>query len=154
MGMGLLYTTYFGFVSYFYLNNLIASVIFFCTSAALLAALYYNFVPAKIMSGDSIQYLLGGVVASGVILANMERIALVALLPFFIEFILKLRKRLNASCMGVLQKDGTLKSKYDKIYSWTHIIMKSGRYTEKGVVLRLYLLQSSFIVLSYVIFLL
>ena len=107
-----------------------AAILFSCVGA-LLGFLKYNWVPAKILSGDSIQYLLGSVVASAVILGNMEKAGLFLMIPFGIELLLKLRGRLNVHCMGKLRKDGKLDPPYGKkIYSWAHIIMNIKPMTE------------------------
>jgi UDP-N-acetylglucosamine--dolichyl-phosphate N-acetylglucosaminephosphotransferase len=75
----------------------------------------------------------------------MERAGLIIMIPFFIEFLLKLKSRFKASCLGKLRNDGRLDPPYGKkIYSWTHIIMNLGKLTEKQVTLVLILIQLIF----------
>jgi len=65
--------------------------------------------------------------------------------PFIIEFLLKLRSRFMASCLGKLRKDGKLDPPYGKdIYSWTHIIMNFGTLTERQVTMILIAIQVIF----------
>ena len=143
-GMGIVYCFFLGLIA-FSGNQTVASIIFFSTIGALLGFLIYNWYPAKILSGDSLTYCLGAVVVSGVIVGNMERAGVIMMIPFFIEFLLKLKSKFRASCLGKLTKNGTLDPPYGKkIYSWTHIIMNLGKLTEKQVTLILILIQIIF----------
>jgi len=140
-GMGLVYCTSLGIYSLIN-NRIVSAAIFFSCAGALIGFLKYNWVPAKILSGDSIQYLLGSVVASGVILGNMEKAGLFLMIPFGIEFLLKLRRRLHAHCMGKLREDGKLDPPYGKkIYSLTHVIMNVKPFSEREVTLILIFIQ-------------
>ena len=130
-GMGIVYIGMLGIYSYVhhsYLGALIALVTF----ASLLAFYFYNKIPAKILPGDSLTYLLGGVLASIAILGNMERAALIVSIPFFIEFFLKARSKFRAQSYGYF-KDGKIHSKYKKIYSIPHIFSRTGKFTEKQI---------------------
>ena len=72
-GMGMIYTLSLGLFSLLY-GKEISAIIFLTTFAALIAFLKYNWYPAKILPGDSLTYLLGSIVAVGVIVGNMEKI--------------------------------------------------------------------------------
>jgi len=125
-------------------------VIFLVAFAALVGFIWYNWYPARILPGDSLTYLLGSVVASGVIIGNMEKAGLIVMLPFIIEFFLKLRVKFKASCLGKLREDGKLDSPYGKkIYSWTHLIMNLRPMTEKRVTIILILIQALFTILIF-----
>jgi len=102
------------------------------------------------LPGDSLTYLLGAVVASGVIFGNIERAGVIVLFPFFIEFLLKLRSKLKASSIGKLRGDGKIDPPYGKrIYSLTHLIMNLGKFTEKQIVIILILIQIFFCILPF-----
>jgi len=150
-GMGLVYTFMLGLYAYFVAGSSIATLIAFSTFGALLAVFYFNKYPARILPGDSIQYLLGAVLVSIAVLGNMEKAVVVASLPFVIEFALKLRGRLQNTTVGFLNKDGKVQSKYDKIYSIPHIFMKTGKFTEKQIVLFMILLELGFASLIWVV---
>jgi len=143
-GMGIVYCLFLGL--YAFLNSeIVSATIFLSTVGALIGFLIFNWYPAKILSGDSLTYCLGAVVASGVIVGNMERAGVIILMPFIVEFLLKLRSKFKASCLGKLRKDGKLDPPYgNKIYSWTHIIMNLGKLTEKKVTIILILIQIVF----------
>ena len=143
-GMGLIYCGFLGIIALIS-NQTVAAVIFSSTFFALFGFLIFNKYPAKILPGDSLTYCLGAVVVSGVIIGNIERAGIIMMIPFFIEFLLKLKSGFKASCLGKLRKDGRLDAPYGKkIYSWTHIIMNLGKLTEKQVTLILILIQIIF----------
>ncbi len=126
------------------------SVIFIVACAALVGFIRYSWYPAKILPGDSLTYLLGSTVAAGVIVGNMERSGIIIMLPFIIEFFLKLRSRFKVSCLGKLRADGRLDPPYGKkIYSWTHLLMNLRPLTEKQVVMLLIFIQFCFAVLPF-----
>ncbi|MEM5830883.1 MAG: glycosyl transferase family 4, partial [Candidatus Aenigmatarchaeota archaeon] len=150
-GMGLVYTSALGLYAYLY-GNFIAATIFWITASALLALLKYNFYPAKILAGDSLTYTLGAIVACGAILGNMEKATVIVMLPFIIQGLLKFYSKFKlgyfASDLGILQKDGKIKSKYDKIYSLTHIAMKLN-LTEPQISIFLMIVQAVFALLPF-----
>lgn len=108
----------------FMLGRIEASIIAFSLCFSLLAFLKWNWFPAKFLPGDSLTYLIGASFASIVIIGNVEKFGIVIFIPWIIEAFLKLRSKFRARSLGDLQKDGTLKPPYKKIYSLTHVVMK------------------------------
>ncbi len=151
--LGLIYTTSLGIFSFIH-GRYIVSAILLATSASLLAFLRYNWYPAKILPGDSLTYLLGAVVAVSAIIGNMEKAAVITMSPFLFQGVLKFYSRIKlgrfASDLGILRKDGTIKSKYKKIYSLTHIALRFVN-TEKKVVIFLSCIQLFFSILPFLI---
>jgi len=152
-GMGLVYTLSLGIYAYLH-GSIIASVIFLTTFGALLGIAKYNFYPAKILSGDSLTYTLGAVVAVGAIVGNMEKATVITMMPFIIQGILKFYSRLKlgrfASDLGILQKDGTIKPKYGKqIYSWIHLITNLWNLNEKQIVFVMMIIQAIFSLIPF-----
>jgi len=131
-GMGVIYLGMLGLYAYFH-NSYVAALIALVTLFSLFAFLYYNSYPAKLFPGDSLTYLLGGVLAVIALVGHMEKVTMIASFPFFIEFFLKLRRKFNAKSYGYYFK-GKVKSHYDKIYSLPHFFTRSGKFTEKQVV--------------------
>lgn len=149
-GMGLVYTFMLGLFAYVN-DRYIAAVLAFACFAALLAFYYYNRYPAKILPGDSLTYLLGGVIACIAILGNIEKAAIISSIPFFIEFLLKLRSRLKAQSYGYF-KGGRVYSLYgDKVYSIVHLFTRTGKYTERQVTYFMISIQIIFSSLIWVI---
>jgi len=139
-GMGIVYMLTLGLIAYH--NNIYVYPLFFISSFSLIGFIIHNWYPAKILPGDSLTYLLGSIVASGVIVGNMEKAGVMTLSIFFFEFILKLRSKLKATSLGKLRRDGTIAPPYGKkIYSITHIIMNLGRFTEKQISIILVMIQ-------------
>jgi len=148
-GMGIIYILGLG-ISALLNTRTSGAVTFLVTFAALIGFIRYNWYPARILPGDSLTYVLGSIVASGVIVGNMEKNGIIVMLPFIIEFFLKLRVKFNASCLGKLREDGKLDPPYGrKIYSWTHAAMNLKPLTEKQVTLILILVQTFFVILIF-----
>lgn len=148
-GMGIVYTGMLGL--YAYTNGretaaLIALLIF----ASLIAFFIYNKYPAKILPGDSLTYLLGGSIVTIAVLGNIEKAAIIASIPFFIEFILKLRSKFKAKSYGKYS-NGKIKSYYNKIYSLPHLLTISGTHTEKQITTFFIVLELIFCLLIWVI---
>ena len=132
-GMGIIYTGMLGLYAYSR-SRMVAALICLVVFAALLAFFIYNKYPAKILPGDSLTYLLGGTLALVAILGNIERAALIASVPFIIEFFLKFRGRFKKQTYGYFH-EGKIRSTYDKeIYSIPHLLTRTGKYTERQIV--------------------
>ncbi|MFQ6010469.1 MAG: glycosyltransferase 4 family protein [Candidatus Aenigmatarchaeota archaeon] len=138
--LGLIYMTSLGIYSY-HVGSIAAAAIAFSVAASLLAFLWFNKYPAKIMPGDSVVYMIGASAATVAIIGNIEKFAVLAFTPWIIEFFLKLRSKFKAECFGKLQPDGTLKPISKKIYSLTHVVMRMGRFKEWQIVLILSLVE-------------
>ena len=150
-GMGLIYCSALGLFALMH-GEVIAAMIFFSTVGALIGYLAFNWYPAKILAGDSLTYGLGAVVASGMLIGNMEKAGLIVMIPFIVEFFLKAMSKMKASCLGKLRLDGKLDPPYGKkIYSWTHVIMNLKPMTEKQVTYSLIALNIFFSSLIFVL---
>jgi len=135
-GMGMVYLL--GLGAFALAKGNFAAAIFLTAFAAVAGFIKYNWYPAKFLPGDSLTYLLGAVVASGVIVGNMEKVGAIVLAPFMVELLLKLRSKLKASSLGRLRQDGRLDPPYGKnVYSLTHLLMNIRPMTEKQVTLAL-----------------
>lgn len=142
-GLGIIYLSNLSVYAYVH-GSEVAALIGLITSTALFAFLFFNWCPAKIFPGDSLTYLLGGVLASMAIIGNIEMAALIVSIPFFVECILKLRGRLKKQGYGMYYKDGKIKSLHDKVYSIPQFFSITGKFTERQVVLFVYLIQILF----------
>jgi len=108
-----------------------AVVIAFCTVAALLVFLWYNKYPAKILPGNSLTYAVGAIIAVVAILGDMEKFAILLFIPFFLEFLLKLRGRFQKESLARPLADGSLTNKYKQWYSLNHVIISFLRTIKK-----------------------
>ncbi|MFA5358086.1 MAG: hypothetical protein WC308_04175 [archaeon] len=123
-------------------GNMEAVILDACILASLLAFIKFNWAPAKIFGGDSLTLLTGASIAVVAILGDMEKIGILLMPLFFVELVLKARSKFQADSFGKPTKNEKIISKYAKIYSITHWFMRSGKYTEKQIVIKILLLQA------------
>lgn len=114
-------------------GHVAAAVIALTFTAALASFFRYNWYPAKVFPGD-LNYTIGAVAACVTILGNMEKFAILCFIPWIVEAVLKAISGFKAENYGILQPDGTVKPREDKVRSLTHLVMRSGSFTEKQVV--------------------
>jgi UDP-N-acetylglucosamine--dolichyl-phosphate N-acetylglucosaminephosphotransferase len=143
----------FGFLAIYAALNMRpeAAILASAAFSACLAFLVYNWYPARILPGDSLTYLLGAIFVAVAVVGNIEKFAALCFLPWILEFLLKARSRFRARSLGTLQKDGTLKAPYKKIYSLTHLMMRF-KMSERKAAISLILVE--FVVCSASILLL
>ena len=135
-----------------YLNNQPEAAVFGFALASTLAAFYvYNRYPASILPGDSLTYLAGAGLFTTAVLGNMEKFAVFIFIPWFIEFILKMRSKMQAHSWGDLQEDGTLKPKHEKNYSLTHPLMRRGM-NEKQITQTLIAFEAIICIVGLILF--
>jgi UDP-N-acetylglucosamine--dolichyl-phosphate N-acetylglucosaminephosphotransferase len=113
-------------------NRLAAAALALVFATVLVSFLRYNWYPGKVFPGD-LNYTIGAVAACVAVLGNMEKFAILCFTPWVIEAVLKALSGFKAETFGVLQEDGTVKPREPKIRSLTHIVMRTGRFTEKQV---------------------
>ncbi len=120
-------------------GNVFAATLSLVAVFALSAFLFFNWYPAKVFPGDTLTYAMGAYIAAMAILGNAEILGVILFIPYFLELALKLRSRLElgkwAENFGVPQPDGTLRPRYPKIYSFTHVFQRIPGITEERLVL-------------------
>ncbi|MEK6923957.1 MAG: hypothetical protein AABW54_01815 [Candidatus Micrarchaeota archaeon] len=136
-------------------GNVEGAVVALLGCAALAAFLFFNWFPARMLPGDSLTYFAGAVFISAVVLGNVEKFGFVVFLPWIAEALLKLRSGFKARSYGDLQKDGSLKAPYEKVYSLTHVAMKlsqrfNWRWGERQVTLSIFALQVLAIAFAFI----
>ncbi|MBU2638492.1 MAG: glycosyl transferase family 4 [Nanoarchaeota archaeon] len=122
-GMGALILSALAYFAWITKSNHVA-VLALCAVFALLAFYVYNRCPASVFPGNVLSYPIGGLIAVIAILGNIERIAVVLFLPYFIEFILKARGRFRKESFAKLLYDGSLEAPYKKIYGLEHLAIR------------------------------
>lgn len=120
-----------------------AAFLMFALFGACVGFLLFNWFPAKMFPGNIATYLIGAAIVSAVVIGNMERVGVIALVPQIIEFLLKATSRFKAENFGVPDKLGRLHYK-GRIHSLTHLFMKLFSPTEPQLVGMLLLLQALF----------
>lgn len=132
------------------------SVIALCMIASLLGFWIYNRYPSKIFPGDTLTYSVGALSATLMIFADLEKFFLILFIPYFIEFLLKLRGKFQKESFSNIKDNNTLSLRYDKIYGLEHLaifVLNKIKFkaTEKKVVYSIHGLQLVFVFLALVI---
>jgi len=115
---------------------------------ALLAFLKYNWYPGKILIGDVGTLSIGAVVASSVIIGNIEKVGIILIIPFFVELYLKARGKFKAQSWCKMKNGILLCDKREEVYGLGRLVMYlTGGISERGLVLTLIGVEAFFAVL-------
>lgn len=144
-GMGIIILTAMSVVSYYTGSSWVA-MIGVVAVASLLAFLYFNWYPARIFPGNSFTYMIGALMACMAILGNIEKLALLLFIPYYMDFVLPLRSRMKTEAFGKVNEDGSLEKPYPKIYDVTHlsiVVLKKvkGKVYERDVTISIMLFE-------------
>jgi UDP-N-acetylglucosamine--dolichyl-phosphate N-acetylglucosaminephosphotransferase len=135
-GMGAIILTAMGYIAWRSGSSWV-TMLAFCAVFALLAFLVYNWYPAKVFPGDTLTYSVGALIACVAILGNMEKIALILFIPYFLDFLLPLRARFQTEAFAKVNPDGSLEMPYGKdyrgIYDTTHLALYILKKLERRV---------------------
>jgi len=88
VGMGIIAMGSLAIIAYL-LGKMTVLVILLAALGALLAALYYNWYPAKVLVGDVGTLSIGAIIAVAVIIGNFEIAGAILLIPYIIDFLIK-----------------------------------------------------------------
>ncbi|HLD06900.1 MAG TPA: glycosyl transferase family 4 [Candidatus Nanoarchaeia archaeon] len=124
------------------------ALIALCMVFSLLAFLVYNRFPARVFPGDSLTYAVGALIAIVAILADMERVALILFIPYFIEFLLKLRGLMQKESFARPNPDNSLEMRYGQVYGLEHAVLLflkrcKQRVFERDVVYAIYGIEAA-----------
>jgi len=92
VGMGIMAVGSLAIIAYL-MGKISVLVILLAALGALLATLYYNWYPAKILVGDVGTLSIGAIIAAAVIMGNFEIAGAILLIPYIIDFIIKAKNR-------------------------------------------------------------
>lgn len=95
-------------------------IIALIATAALLAFLRYNWFPAKLFPGDTLTYSIGALIGGVAIMGRLEKIGLLLFIPYFLDFLLPLRRGLKVEAFARVNEDGSLDPPYAQCYDLTH----------------------------------
>lgn len=117
-----------------------AVIIGFAVVGSLFAFLKFNWFPAKIFGGDSLTLLTGSSVAVLAIIGNLEKVGILLLFLFYIEFLIKAKHKFQTENFGIPDKNGILHPD-PKGGSFVHVILRKKPMSEKKLVLTLIVMQ-------------
>jgi UDP-N-acetylglucosamine--dolichyl-phosphate N-acetylglucosaminephosphotransferase len=131
-GMGIVM---FGAMAIIGITNSLTEVTILSVSmlSALLAFLAFNIYPAKIFPGDVGNLTIGVVLASTVIIGNIESAGAILVIPYVIDFFIKAKNRFPHTYQEI-RGGGKLYPKEGKVKGFVHLIMKlADGITEKNL---------------------
>ena len=77
----------------------------------------------KIFPGDTLTYPIGAYLAVCAILGGVEKFALLLFIPYYLDFLLPLRKRMKVEAFAKVNNDGSFEPPYESIYDTTHLVI-------------------------------
>jgi UDP-N-acetylglucosamine--dolichyl-phosphate N-acetylglucosaminephosphotransferase len=150
VGMGIIAVGSLAIIAYL-LGKITVLVILLATLGALLATLYYNWYPAKILVGDVGTLSIGAIIAVAVIMGNFEIAGVILLIPYVIDFLIKAKNHFPYS-FGVF-KDGKLYCPEGGPVGLGQLIMKvCGGISERNLVLVLIGIETIFGVVAILLY--
>lgn len=133
VGMGIIAVGSLVIIAYL-LGKITVLVILLAILGALLATLYYNWYPAKILVGDVGTLTIGAIIATVVIMGNFEIAGAILLIPYMLDFLIKAKNHFPYS-FGVYRK-GKLYCPESGPVGLGQLIMKiCGGISERNLVL-------------------
>lgn len=129
----------------FHRANAEAAILSSCLLAACMAFLYYNHYPSRVFPGDVGTLAMGGALVLSAMLAKAELLGFIIMVPHFGELLCKVSTRFaSKEVIGHTQvsDEGLLvPPTYPAV---VHAVMRRFPSTEKGLVLKMYILESLF----------
>jgi UDP-N-acetylglucosamine--dolichyl-phosphate N-acetylglucosaminephosphotransferase len=128
-------------------------IILIAALGALLATLYYNWYPAKILVGDVGTLTIGAVIASAVIIGNYEAAGVILMIPYMVDFLIKAKNHFPAKNWWGIYKKGKLYCPDSGPVGLCQLIMKvwSG-ISERNLVLVLMGVEAIFGVIAILVY--
>ena len=150
VGMGVVAIGALAVIAYL-IGETTALIILLAALGALVAALYYNWFPAKILVGDVGTLTIGAVVASSVIVGNYETAGVIIIIPYVVDFLIKAKNRFPYS-FGIY-RDGKLYCPDGGAVGLAQLIMKvCGGISERNLVLVLMGIEAVFGVIAILLY--
>jgi len=142
VGMGVMAVGSLAIIAYL-IGQTTALIILLAILGALLAALYYNWYPAKILVGDVGTLSIGAVIACAVIIGNYETAGIIITIPYVVDFLIKAKNKFPYS-FGIY-RDGKLCCPDSGPVGLCQVIMKvCGGISERNLVLVLMGIEAVF----------
>lgn len=128
-------------------------LILLCLAVPLLATLRYNWYPAKVFIGDVGTLSIGAVLCCASVFGNCETAGVIVLLPYGIDFFIKVRNGLPSTKWWGEYRDGRLYCPATGAVGFCQSILKwSGGLTEVGLVLVVLTVEALFAALAVAIY--
>ncbi len=130
-----------------------ALILLLAMSGALLAFLYYNRYPSKILIGDIGTLTIGAVIASSVIIGNFETAGVIMIIPYSIDFLIKAKNGFPGRNWWGEFRNGKLLCRKNPVGLCQTIMKLTGGISERGLVLTLISIEAIFGIIAILLFL-
>ena len=152
VGMGIVAIGSLAIIAYL-IGQATALIILMAVLGALLATLYYNWYPAKVLVGDVGTLSIGAVIASAVIIGNYETAGVIIIIPYVVDFLIKAKSRFPSKNWWGIHKDGKLYCPDRGPVGLCQLIMKVfGGISERNLVLVLMGIEAVFGVVAILLY--
>ena len=150
VGMGVVAVGVLAVIAYM-IGQTTALIILLAVLGALIAALYSNWYPAKILVGDVGTLTIGAVIASAVIVGNYETAGVILMIPYVVDFLIKAKNGFPYS-FGIY-REGKLYCPDGGPVGLCQLIMKvCGGISERNLVLVLMGIEAVFGVIAILLY--
>lgn len=130
-------------------ESFISFILLISLAGALLGFLKYNWYPAKVFTGDVGNLTIGTIIACSVIIGNFEFYGVIVMIPYIIEFFIKLKNKFPTRGWQGKYKNGKLYVPNNNPISFPQWIMKiSNGISEKNLVLTFIFIESFFSIIA------
>jgi UDP-N-acetylglucosamine--dolichyl-phosphate N-acetylglucosaminephosphotransferase len=130
-------------------------VLFIPMLGALAAFFLFNRYPAKVFPGDVGNLTIGAVLASGVIIGNIESAGAILMVPYVVDFFLKLYNRFPSRNWWGVYKNGKLYPVENKVRGFAQLVMKKANgISEQNLSLFFIALEGVFAAIAVALFVL
>jgi len=152
VGMGIVAVGSLAIIAYL-IGQTVSLIILMATLGALVATLYYNWYPAKILVGDVGTLSIGAVMACAVIVGNYETAGAIIIIPYLIDFLIKAKNHFPGKNWWGVHKDGKLYCPDNGPVGLCQLIMKlCGGISERNLVLVLMGIEAVFGVIAILVY--
>jgi UDP-N-acetylglucosamine--dolichyl-phosphate N-acetylglucosaminephosphotransferase len=152
VGMGVVAIGALAVIAYL-IGQTTALIILLAALGALIAALYYNWYPAKVLVGDVGTLTIGAVVASAVIIGNYETAGVIIIIPYVVDFLIKAKNHFPGKNWWGTYKNGKLYCPEGGPVGLGQLIMKVfGGISERNLVLVLMGIEAVFGVVAILLY--
>lgn len=134
-------------------EGFVAFILLISLTGALFGFLRYNWFPAKVFPGDVGNLTIGAVIATSIIIGNFESYGVIVMIPFIIEFFIKLANKLPTKNWQGKYINGKLYSLNEKPISfaqWIMYLLKG--ISERNLTLSFIAIESIFCIIAILIF--
>ncbi len=137
-----------------YTNHIIpALLILMAALGPLVAALFYNWYPAKVFIGDVGTLSIGAIIACTVIVGNYETAGIILIIPYLIDFCIKAKNHFPGENWWGIYKEGKLYCPDNGPVGLAQWVMKiSGGIKERDLVLVLIGIEAIFGIIAILLY--